>query len=542
MITAMNSMIVVRQYEGCRSLERMLSVWDEVAHSESARFYRVTIDPATQSATLVIPRGFPIELLRQKLPRHGFRRSGASYPVAEVDFGMRFEPKNRQQEEALSFLLEAPHEGRLTMNLRTYEGKTYVALKHAADTRSRMLVVVHNSQVMKQWRDRIAELTDIDPGEIGMLQGRESLEKYAPGSARIFVAIHRTLDSVVEKDPRRLDRFCREHGIGVKVYDEAHLELKSTFVIDSFTDVPLTLYLTATASRTDWREDRILKYIIPTDDAEKFGGGSEKVLKAHRYHKFRFVNYSTSTPFSGAALMQGRRGFDLNKWAANSITPAAGRFFFGAVVGEIRRLDDAADAAGKPRPQHCILLKTLEQCKFFLESMRSAGFEDVGAFCGLVKDQEVRFAELSKRIFVSTEKSIGTAIDCDIDVMHCTVPMSSKPWFLQLVGRLRGHKMAVFVDYVDSSIEACRVIGSIQMKLAKKVSASLEEADAEPPMEGALILDEAAPWAPEDAPGEPQVDAEPPPVADAEPPKPKKMLIRRTAATPKFPGGAGTKN
>jgi superfamily II DNA or RNA helicase len=330
---------------------------------------------------------------------------------------------------------------------------------------------------MEQWLLRIQTLTDIKLEEIGILKGRESIDKKKIDGKKIFIAIHRTLESVIENDPRRLDKFCKDHGIGIKVYDEAHFELKSIFTIDSFTDVPFTMYLTATASRTDWKEDRLFKYIIPINELERFGGGAEKVHKSHRYHKFKFISYRTNTLFSEQAALQGRRGFDLNRWATNTLRDNRKEVFTTAVIDEIKRIDAMTQPEGTTEwpPRHCIVLKSLEQCKEFKLALSEYGDENVGMFSGITKDQKERYQELTKHIIIATEKSIGTAIDSDIDVLHCTVPMSSKSWFYQMVGRLRQHRMALFIGYVDVSIEACEVIGRIQKKLAKKISVSIDE-------------------------------------------------------------------
>ena len=522
MITAMSTMTVVREYDGCKKIERLLTIWDEVAHAEKGRFFRTTVDEKTQMGTIVVPRGFPIGILKRELRGHGYREIGPTYEPRAMEIASTSEPKNRQQEEALAFLDDVDGRGRRTLNLRTDEGKTYIALRHICDLGRLGLVVVHNSQVLKQWMERITQLTDIRTEEIGVLKGHKSLDKYEPGGPhKIFVAMHRTLDSVIERDPPRLDRFCREHGIGVKVYDEAHLELRSIFTIDSYTDVPLTVYLTATANRTDWKEGRAFKYVIPIGDGEKFGGGAEKVAKTHRYHMFRFVHYRTGTPFSEQAALHGRRGFDLNRWAKNSIRDERAEFLTSAVMDMIARVDSewrARVAAGEAEvddpPRHCILLKTLDQCKHFGTVLEVLG-KEFGHFSGLTKDQKERFEQLGKRYIVATEKSIGTAIDCEVDVMHCTVPMSSSSWFHQVVGRLRQRRMGLFVDYVDVSIEACEVIGRIQLKMAKRIAKSVE------------IEDRCA-----DGAGTPPGSPAPTPAPDApEPAKKRKPKVTRTAKT-----------
>ena len=45
--------------------------------------------------------------------------------------------------------------------------------------------------------------------------------------------------------------------VGIKIYDESHLYFDNTMMIDNFSDVWKTYYLTATPMRSDREEDRI---------------------------------------------------------------------------------------------------------------------------------------------------------------------------------------------------------------------------------------------------------------------------------------------
>jgi hypothetical protein len=118
-----------------------------------------------------------------------------------------------------------------------------------------------------------------------------------------------------------------------------------------------------------------------------------------------------------------------------------------------------------------VILKTKEQVQAMKDYLETALGESIGNFTSMV-DRDTRREELGRRVFVTTEKSLGVAMDTDVDVIHNLIPMASKSQILQLAGRLRSTGSGLFVSYVDESIEPCAGMGKIVFTTLKKISSS----------------------------------------------------------------------
>jgi len=462
-IVVHNTLITIGGYEENPRLERALSAWDESRHEVSFAAFRKVAMP-DGSETMVVPRCYPLKWLREMYPGHDVLYADRDLTACRrVESACLHEPRDDLQREALEWLDGRQKFSQHVLELRTGMGKTYIALKYACDYGYATLVVVHNTNVLEQWLARIEELTDVDREEVGVIQGYRSLDECQeePG-LKFYVAIHRTLAGALERNSRRLMDFCRATEVGMKVIDEAHIEMYDTCRIDLHTDVPVSLYLTATAERTDWRENRLYGFLLPVYYA--WGGGSAKVREEEKYHKVYAVEYSTGTPETVQVTMHTKHGFDLNMWAENSLSH--GELLISMLMRYVTKFDE-------PGFTHCAVTKTLAQCSLVRNGLLASGIpeEEIGMFNSLgPKDKETRRRELLKRFVVTTDKSLGTAIDTDVDVVYNFVPISSRPVILQLMGRLRSHRAGIFVDFWDSSIEACAEMWKKRRAPMKKVA------------------------------------------------------------------------
>jgi len=462
-IVVHNTLITVSEYEETPRIERTLSAWDESRHEVSFQAFRVVSMP-DGSTTMVVPRCYPTKWLMEAFPDHRLihaKRDLAS--PRRVDMNCLCDPRDDAQREALEWLDGREAFSQHVLELRTGMGKTYIALKYACDYGYATLVVVHNTNVLEQWLSRITELTDVDREEIGVVQGFKSLDKCASDpNLKFYVAIHKTLASAIERDPKSLMEFCKKTDVGMKIIDEAHIEMYDTCRVDLHSDVPVNLYLTATAERTNWRENKLYGFMLPVYYA--WGGGSAKVSEEDKYHQVYSVRYETKTLQSTQVGMHNKHGFNLPKWAENSLGHLD--VIFPMLIKYIGKFNEDGRI-------HCIVLKTLSQCSAFRAGLIASGIVDcdIGMFSSLgPKKKEERRQELYKRFVITTEKSLGTAIDTDIDVMYNFIPISSRPVILQLLGRLRNNRAAIFVDFTDSSIEACVEMMKRRRQYLRKVA------------------------------------------------------------------------
>ena len=122
---------------------------------ETLRFY------AEAELTLVLPRGFGPELAR-------LLGSGAEWidnrrVLPEIDLTFAGRLRDYQQ-EAVDAVLKRP-QGALEAS--TGAGKTVMALAIIATRRQPTLILVHNSELLHQWRNRIEQFLGIVAGQVG---------------------------------------------------------------------------------------------------------------------------------------------------------------------------------------------------------------------------------------------------------------------------------------------------------------------------------------------------------------------------------------
>ena len=177
-----------------------------------------------------------------------------SYPFPFVDLTPRSFPKsglstkielrNQKQAEAYAAMQANPNG---ILNLGCGKGKTVLALKRLVELGCPGLVVVHNSYLFTQWRERIEEHVILPKGEkIGVIQGKE-LDWERP----IVIAMIHTL-ALRAKEKKLPPGFDRHFGVGI--YDEVHHLAAKLFSQTAATVMGYRLGLTATPRRLDGLE------------------------------------------------------------------------------------------------------------------------------------------------------------------------------------------------------------------------------------------------------------------------------------------------
>ena len=122
--------------------------------------------------------------------------------------------------------------------------------------------------VPKNIKERIIEYTDIEPDEIYMISGIGTIARLLNGmrdisKIKFFLISHSTIRNYGEKYGwGKVGELFNTLGIGIKVYDEAHLSFKNMCMIDFFTNITDTLYLTATLGRSDYKENGIFSILL----------------------------------------------------------------------------------------------------------------------------------------------------------------------------------------------------------------------------------------------------------------------------------------
>lgn len=169
-----------------------------------------------------------------------------------TDIKVVHEPRSEEQRKALDAFLNS--EGGV-LNLACGGGKTFLALKLAANLNCPLLVIVHNTYLLKQWINEAIPTHVILPEgeEVGIIQGPTFDWKHP-----ITVAMIHTLAARI--DEGKIPSDFRDH-FGLVVIDEVHHLSAPLFVKTAPIITGRRYGLTATDKRSDGF-DFIYKYHI----------------------------------------------------------------------------------------------------------------------------------------------------------------------------------------------------------------------------------------------------------------------------------------
>ena len=178
--------------------------------------------------------------------------------------------------------------------LGTGKGKTYCLIHYLSLVKKLAMVIVDQDHIIEQWFREIMTHTDLNEEDVYFISGSDSIKTLMEYEGelpfKMYIASHRTLAIYSKDDPSLIDQLMRRLKIGIKVFDEAHVEWKNICHLDFNSNVSETIYLTATPSRSNPSEDKVFQNIF--FNVPKFGLET-KYDENELYHKVIYVQYNT---------------------------------------------------------------------------------------------------------------------------------------------------------------------------------------------------------------------------------------------------------
>lgn len=451
-IIVKNSYILIKGYERCKKLEDCLTAFDN-KFKTAVKYKLFLLDEDRQ--LMVIPAGFSLEYLGSLLPDYTIKFSEKTDSFAITSFKMTVPPRDERQERAGDFLLgikdyyQLGNSTQKILALGTSVGKTYCTINYIQQRNVKSLIIVNRKQIGTQWIDEFLKFTNLKEKDFYVLSGKESIKTIMAKSKtnhKVYIAIHNTLGNFIN-DGGDLSKLFQHLGIGIKVYDEAHLCFESMFNIDSRTNTMETLYLSATPTRTNISEKKVYKNFFNSVPAYGF---DEEVEPDEPYINSYYISYNSNPSTDDQVKAKNFYGFNINRFSSYSFDKK------GHIVLPI--IHNLVDTMYKKNKKHAIIVHTLEQVKIltaYLEEYYDS--DDIGLFCGLVKENKLK-DEASKRIIISTDKMLGYALTIpDLRGLIMTVPTSSEVVIQQVIGRLRNiGKTCYFFLLTDVGFDSCK--------------------------------------------------------------------------------------
>jgi superfamily II DNA or RNA helicase len=472
MIEVNRNSIVVRnvdfESQEFKNLNYNYSLYDKVLHKYTfSVFTKIDKD-------LYFPVSVGVEQIRKYFPK---REMVVNYKTTakakSTSFNMKHQPRDDVQKSAIEFLMKmsSDYENRERfLSLVTGSGKTYVTINVISKLKKKALVIVDTLDLASQWKREFMNHTDLKDEDIVILSGADSVEKESKEkTGEVYIAIHRTLGNMLSGDYNSVNLLMNKLGIGVRVFDEAHVNFKNVCMINSLSNVEYTIFLTATPSRSNFSDDNL--YGKAFRRVPYFNG---KDMVDEKYHTVILYKMNTKPSFDEKLAVKTKYGFNAARWS--SYVEKDGYEFFIETLLEIFEKFELV----KRKKKIAIMLPTISLIKKVRESLKDVGLE-IGVFIGEVKKDE-REEALKKPLILTNDKIFDKGIDVkDLEILINFVPLASIVKTEQIIGRLRygEEKVSILIDVTDFGFDECVRQFKLRRRFYKKKAKKIIEIEKE---------------------------------------------------------------
>lgn len=478
-IDVRNTTIVINDYNlgDSQALEDNFKVYDPQYH----RFNILGMYYMEETRRLFLPRGLDIWKIKKYL-KEKYHNVIPPHPYKEMKpVLIRYTPRDEQQKEALRFMIGVnEYEDnallpQLSVNLSTGKGKTYCSIATICYLKIKSIVITHSVTLLNQWKGNIKEYTNLKDKDIMFLNGSSTMQMILQGKSRraeeaqVFLCTHMSILSFCKQYGwDKLDLLFQTLGIGIKFYDEAHTNFNNLLMIDFFTNVYKTFYVTATPARSDWRENRIYQLAIKNvPGIDLF----DKEIDPHT--DYIAIKYNSKPSPIQISACRNAYGLDRNKYVGYVVKQGAFKNIMTIVM----------DMVVKCKGRVLLYVGTNDG---ILQVYRWIGdhypqfIGDIGIFTSLVDKKQKITVEKNKKMILSTTKSAG--LGEHIEGLKMTVvlaePFKSGVLAKQSLGRTRDQN-TVYVEIVDLGFKYTRKFYYEKLPVFNKYAKSVSDTTIE---------------------------------------------------------------
>lgn len=414
--------------EDCEELEKSLSIFDTNYFCWRPKGLQYD----KKNKILTVPRGIDVSFLESKL-KCPVKINKDYNEYEKTKFKLRTEPRDDIQKKAIAFLTGnnkfkyTQSQTQLSLNLDTDGGKTYCVIASLCILQCKAIIITHTENIKEQWMASIKKFTSIDKRRICNVTGTKAFDDlYDTGSIYdIYLVNHKTISQYAKKYGwDKLNNLFKILKIGIKVFDEAHIEFQSILNIDLNTNVYKTFYLTATFERTDQSENKLFQLCFK--NIAKYGYETRGEKRKHI--KYIAVLFDSKPNMEDKMSIKGPKGFDRHAYMDYEIEK-------GYVFDVIKYvMDTFNDVNGK-----CLILSSKINSSEIISDKVKEWFPD--------KDTRIYHSKLTKKekagykdadVISTTPQSCGTGFDLPgLKYNIMCEPYSAKITAQQICGRLR---------------------------------------------------------------------------------------------------------
>lgn len=440
------------------ALERYFIAWKPMGESEHLAIW---YDKDTR--ILYLPRGIDIWFVERCLNLEA-EIDDECQPFKRVEpVKLLYMPRNDVQKESLRFLVgkgeysNIRNKSQLLLNLNTGKGKTYACVATFAYLNIRTIVIASINDWLNQWKERICEYTNLKGSNVCILSAdmmsrivKRGVYPDAYRDHKFWLVSHATIRSFTKTHGwAKLDDFFRIAGIGIKIFDEAHRDFKSTYMTDFYTNTWKTFYVTATAIKSNAEENRIYsKYFANVPAITLFDPEEDT-------HADYFALLYSSDP-APSIISRCRNAYGMDRVFYMKYAIENENFKKASVIlinKAINRMKEYGDKA-----QCLIYIGINDAINTFMDYIVDYVPEmrgQMGVYTSQSTDTEKLMAK-QKRFIFSTTKSAAECLDLhDLRVVILlNEPFKSELLARQTLGRLRNDG-TLYIELVDFGMKQC---------------------------------------------------------------------------------------
>lgn len=367
----------------------------------------------------------------------------SSYVPVHCDIDVREGWVSKEdQVEHIDYLVNSRHPSRL-LTRQTGTGKTYCALAAVARIKHRVAIVV-KPMYMKKWYSDVKQILQVTDDDIVTVAGSEQLKmlimkaRLGELTEKIVLISLTTMDNWITavEDTGYHTRedgfecwpweFFETIGAGVRIVDEVHQSFHQIFKMDLYTNVPISVSLSATLISRDALTTRMYDVMFPPTQRAK-------ELELNKYAHTSAIHFNFERPEHIRTSSRGRTTYshvEVEKSIMKHV-PTMLKYF--------RLIHDVVDRtyAAHPRKKKRLLIfaSTIQMCTKLVTFLKSKyPHMDVRRYCEGDPYENV----IDPDIRVSTIGSCGAAIDIpDLTTVINTHNIDSIQANIQALGRLR---------------------------------------------------------------------------------------------------------
>ena len=453
--------------------EKSLSTWNDIKRRYEPAGYFI------KNKKLYIPRGLSLDKLSSTfgvVPNTSFTHDKYS---SFKKYDIIIKPKDDLQLEVIDFLtsrgkfMNGNLYSQFGLHTNTGTGKTYCACNSILQMRIKTIIITHQDKIKNQWIETFKKISDIPENELININGTTVMDKIIEEKfdGSIYFVNHQTINNYAKINGwDGLREFFKKTKIGIKIYDEAHKFFSNILMIDYFSNVYRTYYITATFTRSNYMENRVFKQAFA--NVYKYGMETKKDMRKHVIYvpviynsnpsQQMLTKMQTAYGFSSYAFIDYALHIDENKTLENVLLQVMSRVY---------------NEEGK----HLVVSPKIESVNILSKCLSDYFMEDVAIIHSkLDKNTDEMYENItSRRLISSTIKSLGTGVDIPgLRYLYCLEPHSSKSLTEQLVGRLREYssdKNTVFFDFFDTGVPQMYLMYKSHMNVMKNIAVEIKE-------------------------------------------------------------------